>query len=225
MENPHVYTGYVFKDALAKAGIVFKGKVEARKTPQDASVLGVHDSRPLSHIVEEMVKHSDNLYADCLFKKVGEHRFGAPGTWQKGSQAVRAFLRDTLKMDTDKMVILDGSGLSRYNLISAREFVEFLGWMHKQFDCSSEFMASLAIGGVDGTLMGRLTEENQKGRVRAKTGFMTGISSLTGYLTTRNGEVLAFAILQNGFTGEAEKYKREVEDAICSFLMNYNEKK
>lgn len=222
VEDPHLYTGHVFRDILIKAGFAFKGKIAVKATPQGALLLATHVSRSLSLLVEEMMKSSDNLYADCLFKKIGEKKYGAPGTWQKGSQAVREFLAATVGMNVEKMVVLDGSGLSRYNLISARQFVEFLTWMHSQFNCCSEFVSALPISGVDGTLIDRMGRAGMKGKVRAKTGSMTGISSLSGYLTTNDGETLAFSILQNGFTGKASEYKTKIEDEICGFLVNYS---
>jgi serine-type D-Ala-D-Ala carboxypeptidase/endopeptidase (penicillin-binding protein 4) len=222
IEEPHLYTAYVFRNILMKAGCAFKGKIETKATPKDALLLGKHSSRPLCLIVEEMMKSSNNLTANCLFKKMGQQRFGAPGTWQKGSQAVREFLAQTVGVNIDKIVIMDGCGLSRYNLISAHQFVEFLNWMNKQFSYCSEFMASLPISGTDGTLNERMTDANLKGKVRAKTGSMTGISSLSGYLTTKDGELIAFSILQNGFTGKSIRYKTQIEDEICTLLVNFS---
>jgi len=222
VEDPHLYTAYVFRNILVKAGYAFKGKIEAKVTPKEATLLGKHVSRPLCLIVEEMMKTSDNLFANCLFKKIGEKRFGIPGTWQKGSQAVREFLAQTVGLNIDKIVVMDGCGQSRYNLISAHQLVEFLSWMHKQFSYCSEFMSSLPISGTDGTLTKRMNNSAVKGRVRAKTGAMTGISTLSGYLTTKDGEPIAFSILQNGFTGKTTEYKTGIEDKICTFLANFS---
>lgn len=222
VEEPHLYTAYVFRKILGRAGLSIEGKIETKATPQNSILLASHASRPLCQIVEQMMKASNNLASDCLFKKLGENRFGAPGTWQKGSQAVREFLAQSVGLNTEKMVIMDGCGLSRYNLISAHQFVEFLRWMHHQFPCCSEFMASLPISGIDGTLIKRLNHPEAKGKVRAKTGSMTGISSLTGYLTTKDGELIAFSILQNGFAGKANEYKSKIEDEICAFLSNFS---
>ncbi len=222
VEEPHLYTTHVLRNILLKAKVGFEGKIASRQTPKDAVVLASHTSRPLSQIVEEMMKTSDNLIGDALFKKMGENRFGAPGTWQKGSQAVREFLAQTVGLNVEKMVIVDGSGLSRYNLVSAHHFLEFLSWMHKQFSCCSEFMSSLPISGTDGSLVRRMKNAELKGKVRAKTGAMTGISSLSGYLSTKDGELLAFSILQNGFTGKVSEYKTKIEDEICAFLVNFS---
>jgi D-alanyl-D-alanine carboxypeptidase/D-alanyl-D-alanine-endopeptidase (penicillin-binding protein 4) len=206
IEAPHLYTAHVLQNILVKAGFAFKGKIEAKATPKNAIILGKHISRPLYLIASEMMKTSNSLTANCLFKKIGEKRFGAPGTWQKGSQAIREFLAQTVGINTDKMVIMDGCGLSRYNQISAHQFVTFLNWMHRQFSYCCEFMSSLS------TL--------EMGKVRAKTGAMTGISSISGYLTTDDGEWIAFSILQNG---AAEKMPR-IDEEICKFLVNFSRK-
>lgn len=220
VENPHLYAAHVFQKILIKAGLNAKGNIEAKAVPPKATLLATHTSRPLYLIVEQMMKSSDNLASDCLFKKVGEQKYGAPGTWQKGSQAVREFLAQSVGLEVDKMVVTDGSGLSRYNLVSAHQMVELLKWMNGQFSCCSEFMASLPLAGTDGTLKKRMG--NVKGRIRAKTGSMTGISSLSGYMTTKDGEPIAFSILQNGFTGPTEAYKGKIEDEICAFLANFS---
>jgi D-alanyl-D-alanine carboxypeptidase/D-alanyl-D-alanine-endopeptidase (penicillin-binding protein 4) len=215
VEDPSLYAGHVFREILLKSGFAFTGKIEIRATPQEAILIGAHLSRRLSQIVE-------NLASDCLFKKLGERRYGAPGTWQKGAQAVQEFLKTTVGLSVDKMVILDGSGLSRYNLLSAHQFVEFLSWVYAQSDWSLEFLAALPIAGTDGTLSNRMTESDIKGKVRAKTGAMTGISSLSGFATTKEGEVLAFSILENGFTGKVSEYRTNVEDQICRLLVNFS---
>lgn len=216
VENPQLYAASVFSTLLNKGGIDFGGKIELKAVPENASTLATHTSRPLSLIVKEMMKSSDNLIADSLFKKIGEARYGKPGSWQKGSKAIRDFLSAKVGMDTQNLVVMDGSGLSRYNLISAHHFTEFLKWMNKEFSCGSEFAASLPISGTDGDLCDRMSQ--LKGKIRAKTGGMTGISSLCGYAMTKEGELLAFSIIENGFTKPSKEYRTQIEDAICDFL-------
>jgi D-alanyl-D-alanine carboxypeptidase/D-alanyl-D-alanine-endopeptidase (penicillin-binding protein 4) len=167
-----------------------------------------------------MMKDSDNLIADMLFKKMGQVRFGIPGTWKKGTRAVRDFLEKQVGLNTERIVIMDGSGMSRYNLISPHDLVSSLVWMKKQFGCASEFCASLPISGVDGSLAERMQDALLKGKIRAKPGTMTGISSLSGYATTQDGQELAFSIMLSGFTKKTEEYKTQIEDRICSVLVN-----
>lgn len=220
LESPHFFTAFVFKDILDKNGIALSGEIKVKAAPETAKELASVSSRPLSQIVEQMMKESDNLIADMLFKKVGETKFGTPGTWTKGTRAVREFLSNQVGLDTDRVVIMDGSGLSRYNLISPHHLTEALLWMKKQFFCAAEFCASFPISGIDGTLWNRMDEPTLKGKIRAKTGMMTGVSSLSGYVTTHQGEELAFCILLSGFTNSQKDYKTKIEDKICASLVS-----
>ncbi len=222
IEEPHLYAGAIVADFLKSQGIAFKGSVREGVVPELATKLSSVNSRPLSHIVEAMMKTSDNLAADCLFKKVGQIKYGKPGTWHKGSKAVREFLAKEVGIDVEKLVVVDGSGLSRYNLVSPHHFVESLAWAHEQFAFFSEFSASLPISGTDGTLKQRMNDERTRGRVRAKTGGMTGVCALSGYLTTEDQEVLAFTIMLNGFTQSTAEFKQKIEDEICAFLVRFS---
>ncbi len=152
------------------------------------------------------MKDSDNLYSNCLFKKIGEKQYKTPGTWQKGAQAVRAFLSDTTGINGDELVIVDGDGLSRYNLVSPHQLVSFLSWMKGKFLLFPEFLASMPV----------------HGQIRAKPGTMTGISSLAGYATTKDGEVLAFAIMSNGFLKRSMEYKQNLEEKICEIMTQFS---
>lgn len=223
LEEPHLYAACVFKELLSKNNIGFNGKIEGKNVPEEAIELALVTSRPLSQIVEQMMKESDNLIADMLFKKIGQARYGSPGTWQKGTRAVRDFLVKEVGLNADRIIIRDGSGLSRYNQISPHDLVEALAWMKKQFSCASEFCASLPIAGVDGGLCNRMQETDLKGKIRAKTGVMTGISSLSGYATTQDGEDLAFSIMLSGFTKSERQYKTQIEDKICALIVNHSE--
>jgi D-alanyl-D-alanine carboxypeptidase/D-alanyl-D-alanine-endopeptidase (penicillin-binding protein 4) len=117
---------------------------------------------------------------------------------------------------------MDGDGQSRYNLVSPDQMVEFLKWMKEQFLFFPEFLASFPISGVDGTLRERMSDPSLKGKVRAKTGTMTGISSLAGYAMTTSGELLAFSLFINGFTKPASTYKLSLEDAITLLMTKFS---
>jgi D-alanyl-D-alanine carboxypeptidase/D-alanyl-D-alanine-endopeptidase (penicillin-binding protein 4) len=221
LESPHLYTAHLFLDLLKRHGIECSTLVSSKETPIEAVELASHFSPPLSVLVRNMMKSSDNMAANCLFKKLGQIRYGAPGSWSKGGQAIRDFLQTQADINTGDMVVLDGCGQSRYNLVSVHQMVGFLLWMNQQFKISPEFMAALPLSGVDGTLKLRLKEEEVKGRVRAKTGTMTGISALAGYVVGREGEIFAFALFTNGFTQPSNEVKTQLEDRICSLLAQF----
>ncbi|MGE0669700.1 MAG: D-alanyl-D-alanine carboxypeptidase/D-alanyl-D-alanine-endopeptidase [Parachlamydiales bacterium] len=219
VELPHLYTASLFCDLLDQNGIKFKGAIEEKTIGSDLAELASYASRPLFEMVVEMMKESDNLIADTLFKKIGQRTFEAPGSWQNGLEAVNSFLKDKVGIDPANTVIVDGSGLSRYNLLSPHQINALLIWVDRQCPSSAEFMASLPISGVDGTLKNRMTDPAIKGKVRAKTGSLMGVSTLAGYATTEKGEKIAFSIMMSGFTKKTSEYKLKIEDQILDLFI------
>ena len=219
VDAPNLYAGYLLKQCLQAQGIDLKGHVRTGLTPQLAKSNACHPSSPLSVLVETMMKNSDDLYASCLFKKLGAYTQGAPGTWEKGARAVRAFLSKEAGLNVHHFTFVDGSGESRYNLISPHQMVQFLTWVHKQFAFAPEFLTSLPISGTDGTLKTRMCAI--KGKVRAKTGCMTGVSTLAGYIVTETGEWLAFSFCAEGILGSTDSFKTQLEDTLCQALSEY----
>jgi len=222
LNEPHLFVGHLLLELLPKYGISLLGSLQHRQAPSEARCLASHFSSPLSLIVRQMMKMSDNLFSDCLFKKVGEQKSGKIGSWKTGATAVKEFLEKHANIKNSDCAVMDGSGESRYNLSSAHHLVSVLVAMHQQKECFPEFFTSLPISGTDGLLRDRLKEEGTKGRIRAKTGTMTGVSSISGYATTQNGELLAFSILINGFTGPAQNYKSRIEDQVCALLAQFS---
>ncbi|MBS3903956.1 MAG: D-alanyl-D-alanine carboxypeptidase/D-alanyl-D-alanine-endopeptidase [Simkania sp.] len=222
VDAPHLYTAHVFQKNLKEHAMTWDGQVRLGKAPADATVVASHRSLPLSVLIHKALKASDNLTANCFFKKLGQLLEGSPGTWQSGSKAVRYFLQDRVQLDTDQLVMLDGSGDSRYNLVSPHQMVQFLRWMSSQFHIAPEMIAALPINGVDGTLKKRLPHIT--GKVRAKTGTMTGISTISGFIQAEDGEMLAFSIMINGFTEKAKQIEEQIEDPICLLLTQFSHK-
>jgi len=214
--SPSHYAAHLLKEIFQAQEIVFAGETHLGKAPLSAALLASHSSMPLRMSVQHMLKTSDNLYANCFFKKMGQVISGEVGTWQNGSEAVRRFLSKEARMQIGEMVLLDGSGESRYNLVSPHQLTTFLTWMYREFPFAAECMAAFPLAGVDGSLKHRMVDI--KGKVRAKGGTMTGISGLTGYVTTKDGELLAFSLLASGFLTSSEEFRTQVEDKICAFL-------
>lgn len=218
IEHPALYTGHVLQALMNKHGVVCKGPVELKEVPQKAALLAEHKSRSLSLIVQQMMKESDNLYADCIFKKIGQVRYEQVGSWKNGSKAVREFLANKAGIDIREMVLLDGSGLSRYNLTSPHQIVQFLREMRSDFSIGSEFLSSLSISGVDGTLKERFVDASMQNKVRAKSGGMKGIRNLSGYVVMKDGEELIFSILINGIVQGSDPKRAALEVEICKYL-------
>lgn len=213
---PHVFAGEVLKKIFIKNQIQFEGKVKLGTCLKRVTQLGVHRSAKLGELMKTVLKNSDNLYADAIFKKLGQARYGSPGSWEKGSKAIREFLEKKVGLDAHEMIILDGCGASRYNLISPKQMVAFLKWIHESFAYGKDLKNALAIGGIDGTLRKRMTAPQLIAKVRAKSGTMTGVSALCGFIK----DDVAFAIFVNGYVKSSREIKGKIEDAICHVLIN-----
>lgn len=217
LENLFFDIDSAIRSLLEQYNIKLSGIINfSQKTPPQNYVLAEHKSQKLALLISHMLKESDNLYADCLFKKIASNKYKAIATWQKSRQCLNEFLYDNLSIEPSAIKIIDGSGLSRYTLISPHQIITLLTWAYHQSNFK-DFLESLAIAGVDGTLKNRMT--NITANVKAKTGSMDGVSALSGYIETED-DFLAFSIINNGYisTLNPPPCKTEIEDAICKLL-------
>lgn len=224
VKNPLLYAATEFSVRLKNNHIKHRGKILFEKKSEETQVLATHMSDSLFHHVMFMLKNNDDLYANCLFKKMGRIKYGKPGTWPNGSQSIRDFLISIYNEDIQGMTILDGSGESRYNMITPHFMTSFLMKMYSQFPFSPEFVSALPVAGVDDSLKKRLREHRLSTRTRALPGTLKGVSSLCGYVTTKDEEILAFSIMINGFIKTNKEIKLEIEDRICSILAQFSRK-
>lgn len=219
LKHPIAYGATLFKELLAQENILLKGSIKKGLVPDSARLLATHYSAPLKELIKPILKNSDNLYTDCLFKTIGAHLYGFPGTWEKGNKAMMQFMQDIntfTASETDRMHIFDGCGKSRYNLISPAQITSLLIWIKTQ-PWYQDFFDALPCATQDGTLKNRLKKPVTKERVYAKTGNLKGVSALAGYLYTKNNQELIFAINTCNFTGPAKKYKA-LEDTLCAYF-------
>lgn len=221
VENPTFYAGGVFRKALQQEGVTFGGSLRSGVTPAGVDPLAVSFSRPLTAIVKDLNKYSVNFIAEMLLKFLGATFRGEPGTAAKGVQVVKEeFLTGKVGVSTQGMVMADGSGLSPLNRISPKMFSGLLSYMYRNYQYRPEFEASLATAGVDGTLRERMRHTPAEGLLRAKTGFINGVSSLSGYTVTRDSEPIAFSLLINGYKNLWTA--REVQDKISILLTTFS---
>ena len=212
--------GHLLKNELIEKGIEVIGDVISGTVPQDARSVAKHLSPPLADILKLMNKPSDNWIAELLFKTVGAEVMGEPGTWTKGREAVTEFLTETVgEMPVHRFV--DGSGLSRYNLLNVELLTQLLVYMYHNFELMPEYLASLPIAGVDGTLSNRMQGVYAEKVLRAKTGTLSGVSALAGYTVTADGEPLAFGILISHYVGSAVP-ARSIQDKIGNYLTEFS---
>ncbi|GIV15311.1 MAG: D-alanyl-D-alanine carboxypeptidase DacC [Armatimonadota bacterium] len=216
VEEPPRYAMWLLRESLQKRGITTRYRTALPdRVPEGARLLYTHTSPPLSEILPLLNKPSDNLIAECLMRTLGATVY-REGSAAAGERVMLDFLKEA-GLDLSALNIVDGSGLSRRNQVSARNLVILLRYMasHPQ---AKMFLDSLPIAGVDGTLRSRMVNTPAQGKVRAKTGSLGRVSTLSGYLTTQTGEELVFAILMNNYNGSAA-VARSVQDAILLRLV------
>jgi D-alanyl-D-alanine carboxypeptidase/D-alanyl-D-alanine-endopeptidase (penicillin-binding protein 4) len=219
IKNPLKYAQGMIRSLLAKEHITFSGQVELGKAPSGSLLIATEHSRPLSQLMADTLKPSDNLYADSLYLHAAAKIHGSPLNWNEAQAVVKDFLQQQTGIDFKKSTFTDGSGLSRYNLITPQQTISLLTFLYQRFPMSYEYIAALPISGRDGTLQKRFKTPDQQGFIRAKTGTMTGMNSLSGYLYASNGHTLAFAFFINRLPGSSAGPGRPVLDALCTYFL------
>jgi len=208
VQNPTLLTGNVIKNALREGGIKVSGEVKRGYVPRWAAIFYTHYSAPLSSIITEYNKNSVNIIGENLMKTLGATYRGVPGTWDKGASAISEFLSKIGVKNGYKVV--DGSGLSLLNRVSPETFTDVLSYAYKNRLISQDFITSLPVAGVDGTLKKRFRNSEVEGRVMAKTGYLKNVRALSGYVYTKSGEVLVFSILSNGLGWKAKTFQSDL---------------
>jgi D-alanyl-D-alanine carboxypeptidase/D-alanyl-D-alanine-endopeptidase (penicillin-binding protein 4) len=181
-----------FRDALIRRGVRVAGVAGRGRAPLDALPLAYHRSAPLSAVVREMNHESDNFVAEMLLKELGATIAGR-GSTAAGRHVVRDALADA-GVPLDGVRLADGSGLSLRDRLTVRALVAILESGSSDLAIRDDFVSSLSVAGVSGTLEHRLAKRPMRGRVRAKTGTTNQACALAGFVGTK----YVFAILQNG---------------------------
>ena len=213
VDDPALFACTVFSEILKRDGVRIKGKVLRGPKPADARPLFVHNSPPMSEILKLLNKPSDNLIAECLFRQLGA-KFKGKGSTALGEGVELDYLKK-IGADTTAINISDGSGLSRYDLVSPKNLLAVLKYMRGHKD-SQIFIDSLPIAGVDGTLRKRLKGTAAEGNVRAKTGYIGAVRALSGYVTTKSGEPLVFSILMNNHLCRSSEADAAIDSIIVA---------
>jgi D-alanyl-D-alanine carboxypeptidase/D-alanyl-D-alanine-endopeptidase (penicillin-binding protein 4) len=219
-KNPAESAAQMFSDTISKL-IKFDGIVVSGTTPQGAKELAVL-LRPLYDALINMNKPSDNQSAITIYKVIGANYGSPPGTLKKGSEAVIDFMTN-VGIDRGMYEFVEGSGLSRYNFVTADVYINLLRYIfndEKNFDI---FYSSLPVSGVDGTLKTRMIGTEAEKNIHAKTGTINSVSTLTGYAVSRDNELLSFYIAMNNFRGNANYY-RDKQDEICEAICEFSRK-
>ncbi|WP_237563698.1 D-alanyl-D-alanine carboxypeptidase/D-alanyl-D-alanine endopeptidase [Halalkalibacter okhensis] len=218
--EPTDYVLSLFKESLHEKGIKVLGEIKRGETPENASLLGVHESIPLSELMVPFMKLSNNGHAEVLVKEMGKV-MKEEGTWERGLEVLEKEL-SSFGVDTDSLVIRDGSGISHISLVSANQLTKLLFLAQSESWYPVFFHSLPSVGGKErvdrGTLYTRLTNTEASGKVRAKTGTLTTVSTLSGYVETKSLGTLIFSIMLNNVIDERKA--KQLEDNIVLYLVN-----
>lgn len=188
--------------ALGQAGIRVSGVITGeRRVASDWQVLASHYSPTLKELSRRILEKSDNLYADSLLRTLGAAHFNQPGSFANGTAAVREILLEKANLDLGPSWLADGSGLSAHNLLRAQDLLAVL-LVIAQDPRAHWLMDLLPVSGESGTLQYRRSVQDPalKGKIKAKTGTITHVQNLAGFLEMSNGQYKAFVLLQNGLS-------------------------
>ncbi len=217
VSDPALHFGGALAGLLEESGIKVRGRVRRGLMPSSAQVLFTDNSEPLGYIINKLNKYSNNIIAETLVKTLGAEFYGAPGTFANGHRVVEDFLQDQVGWQAKSYVYENGSGLNDVNRFSVQQIAQLLAYMRWRPEAGPEFVASLSVAGTQGTMRSRLIDTRAQGRLRAKTGTLTGVSALSGYASTAQDEPLVFSILINGYAGSVRPIW-EVQDLIAEAL-------
>lgn len=192
-----------FKKYLEDGGISLTGRliVDSQEVDWNSSQykeLIRHESVPLKKMLYMVNKQSDNFYAEMLLKTMAAEHFGAAGSTELGLSLVKDFA-DSMKMDTTKLEVNDGSGMASSTLIQSDDLSRLLIEMrnHPHFNV---YKKSLSVAGFDGSLKNRFVNSPLRGKIYGKTGYVSGVRSLSGYMETASGQTVAFSVVTNNYT-------------------------
>jgi D-alanyl-D-alanine carboxypeptidase/D-alanyl-D-alanine-endopeptidase (penicillin-binding protein 4) len=223
VENPTAYTVMVLKEVLESKGISVLGSVVDADDFADtirydhSKQLASFTSLPYSEIIKTINKPSQNFYTEQVFRTIGKERFGV-GSMDNGRAAAFPIL-SSWGVDTVRLRYADGSGLSRQDLITPSDIVSILSGMSKE-NSFLPFYESLPIAGVDGTIKNRMKRTKAESNVHAKTGSIGYVRSLSGYVTSSDGEQFVFSMIANHYTVPTRLAER-IQDAVCIMLADF----
>lgn len=226
VDNPTLFFVSALRDRLVAHGIEVGGPaididdIDDAPARDTGHVLASYRSPPLSTIAGRMMKTSQNLYAETLLKTMGAA--SGTATAAGGREVARSILQGW-GIAANDVVMVDGSGLSRYNLVTPAALVAILTRVDRDDRLRQPFEASLPVAGRDGTLAGRLKGTAAEGNVRAKSGSIANVRALSGYVRSADGEPLVFSLLANNFETTPDVIDQAI-DAIVVRLAQWSRK-
>lgn len=223
INNPTKFTAQMIKEVFESKGIKVEGKaldndeIGKEINYDKLKPLFYIDSPPLREIIKVINKRSHNLYAEQLIRTIGYEKLGF-GSFENGFKAVENLMKK-MAIDPEQVQFVDGSGLSRLNLFTPMQLSNLLRFMYNS-RFFTDFYESLPIAGVDGTIERRMKNTRAQGNVHAKTGFINSVRSLSGYVTSVDGEMFSFVMIANNFLVPIS-LAENIQDLVCVLLSNF----
>jgi D-alanyl-D-alanine carboxypeptidase/D-alanyl-D-alanine-endopeptidase (penicillin-binding protein 4) len=214
--NPTIYFLQLAKESFIKKQITLTGILDTASHPSDAVMISSFE-REIEPVLNNMNKNSDNLNAEMMLRALAFKKYGNRASAKRGLKLIDSLI--TLSGYNPKNYFLvDGSGLSSYNLVSADLINGVLSYIYKyQPNIFNKLYNSFPISGYDGSLANRMKNSKAFMKVHAKTGTLNGVSTLSGYLKSKSNHMIAFSILIQNYVGPA-KQARDIQDQICEMI-------
>lgn len=216
--NPEYYFLTLLKEKLDANGIVINGSLAVDDLLGDSKLIFSFERSIDSTLLSDINKDSDNLRSEMLLYALALSDSGAPAAIENGIEVINKLV-DTMGFNRDDYSFADGSGVSRYSLISSELILALLKFMYKQ-KYFEMFYNSLAIAGIDGKLERRMIGTPAENNLHAKTGTLRGVCTLSGYVHAKNNHLLAFSILVQNYVEKSSVVKKN-QDRICEVIANY----
>ena len=214
--NPGKYFLTLFYEVLDSNNIKTLGTIEIKNLLQETNLL-YSFKRKYSEIIENLNKTSDNLSAEMTLYALANKYSGKPATADSGIQFINLLI-DSIGLNHEDYRLVDGSGVSHYNNVNAELLVNVLKYFYdKQPELYEILYNSFPVAGIDGTLENRMRKTAAANNVHAKTGTLTGVSCISGYLTNKKNNTIAFSIMMQNYVGSSSRAK-EYQDEICRIL-------
>lgn len=220
INQPDLWAGHNLKSFLSQRGITVTGTVKTGQTPAGAQILAEAESKPVEELVTDMNKFSNNYVAEMLAKHLGLLK-QSPGRIESGMKVIEEDLAE-MGITKNQMKLSNPSGLNRDNETTAMAMWKLLMGIESNFMIYPEFVTSLPISGIDGTLKRRMNGGLAERQVRAKTGLLNGVVALAGYAGQKSGKAVPFVFIYNG-NADGSVVRSVVDRFIVEKIVNVTE--
>jgi len=210
----------LFRESLEKNGIKFSGDLKIKSIEESATHVFTFP-RSYDSVIVNLNKTSDNLSSEMTLLALSEKYFGKPASARNGLKMIDSLII-LCGLNSKDYRLVDGSGISHYNLVSAELLLSVLKYFYyEEPDLYETLYGSFPIAGIDGSLKNRMEKTKAENNVHAKTGTLSGVSSLSGYVRNKRGNMIAFSILIQNYN-DSSKQARDFIDAVCEILAESN---